>query len=324
MGENNQKMKLLRIMEYLKTESSPDHPITTKMMIEYLNSIGISCDRRTLYRDMELLMDSGNDIVKLELRIGNAYYLVDNSLSLAELKILIDAVQAANFITDNKTEELVEKLLAQAGMRKKEIVRKNVMFYNNHKHTNEGIFENIEQIERAISKKLQITFFYFDLDEVGERVYRKDKKRYITDPIALVYSEDNYYLVSYSQKYGNTTNYRVDRMEQVEIEETPICEEAIIRKTTFKGYSEQVFKMYNGESEKITLEFPFELLGAVYDKFGECITVEKDGDMFSITANVSISPPFWGWIYQFGGRMKIVSPDNVRLEYEEKIKTFLK
>lgn len=308
-------------MEYLKTESSPDNPITTKMMIEYLNSIGISCDRRTLYKDMDLLMESGNSIVKLELRVGNAYYLVNNSLSLAELKILIDAVQAANFITDNKTEELVEKLLSQAGMRKKEIIRKNVMFYNNHKHSNEYIFENIEQIERAIEKKRQIMFYYFNLDENGKRVYRKDKKRYISDPIALVYNEDNYYLVSYSQKYENTTNYRVDRMECIEVEETPICKEAIIRKTTFKGYSEQVFKMYNGQEETVMLEFPPDLLGAVYDKFGEKLTFDhSDNGNLILKIKIQTSPPFYGWVFQFMGKLKILSPDKVRQEYTDRIK----
>lgn len=306
MSENRQKMKLLRIMDYLRTESSPDDPVTTKQIISYLNANGISCDRRTLYKDMELLMSSENNIVKLELRKGNAYYLIDNAFSLAELKILVDAVQAANFITNNKTESLVEKLLLQAGTRSKEVIRKNVVFYNNHKHSNEGIFENIEQIGSAIEKKRQISFYYFDLDENAEREYRKNKKRYITDPIALVYNEDNYYLVSYSRKYSDTTNYRVDRMEAVEIEETPVCEEATIRKRSLKGYAEQVFKMYNGKAAQIILEFDRDCVNAVYDKFGEDIEIQKHDDKYSTTVMVQDSPPFRGWLFQFGDNMRIV------------------
>ena len=323
MGENNQKIKLLRIMEFLRSESEASKPVSTSQIIGYLNGLNISCERRTLYKDMELLIESGANIVKTELGRENAYYIDEVSLSLAELKILIDAVQAANFITDNKTAELVEKLLAFSGIRRSEIVRDNIIFYNNHKHSNEGVFENIEQIELAIRQKKQISFYYFDLDEKGNRAYRKEKKRYITDPVALVFNEDNYYLVAYSQKYQGSTNYRIDRMDTVEVEETQICEEVHIRKRKTESYTEQVFKMYNGQVETVTLEFPPNLLGVVYDKFGEKISIRHtDGGNLLIKVTVQISPPFWGWIFQFGGRMKIVSPEGLKPDFD--IKEFYK
>ncbi|MDE6788331.1 MAG: WYL domain-containing protein [Ruminococcus sp.] len=323
MGENNQKIKLLRIMEFLRSESEASKPVSTSQIIGYLNGLNISCERRTLYKDMELLIESGANIVKTELGRENAYYIDEVSLSLAELKILIDAVQAANFITDNKTAELVEKLLAFSGIRRSEIVRDNIIFYNNHKHSNEGVFENIEQIELAIRQKKQISFYYFDLDEKGNRAYRKEKKRYITDPVALVFNEDNYYLVAYSQKYQGSTNYRIDRMDTVEVEETQICEEVHIRKRKTESYTEQVFKMYNGQAETVTLEFPPNLLGVVYDKFGEKISIRHtDGGNLLIKVTVQISPPFWGWIFQFGGRMKIVSPEGLKPDFD--IKEFYK
>lgn len=319
MAENNQKIKLLRIIEFLRSESKLNNPVSTSMIINYLNGIQISCDRRTLYKDMDLLIESGTNIVKTELGRENAYYIDEVSLSLAETKILIDAVQAANFITVEKTMELVEKLLAFSGIRRSEIVRDNVVFYNNHKHSNEDIFENIEQIELAIKQKKQVSFYYFDLDDRCNRVYRKDKKRYITDPVAIVFSEDNYYLVAYSQKYSNSVNYRVDRMDTVEIEDEPVCEEAQIKKRKTESYTEQVFKMYNGEAQVVTLEFPSELLGAVYDKFGEQIEIRHaDGDKLKIKVTVQISPPFWGWLFQFGGRMKIVSPDDLKPGFDIK------
>ena len=175
MGENNQKIKLLRIMEYLRSESEVGKPVSTNQIINYLKRHNISCERRTLYKDMELLIESGANIVKTELGRENAYYIDEVSLSLAELKILIDAVQAANFITDIKTAELVEKLLAFSGIRRSEIVRDNIILYNNHKHSNGDIYENIEQIELAIRQKMQVSFYYFDLDEKKNRVYRKEK-----------------------------------------------------------------------------------------------------------------------------------------------------
>ena len=313
MADNVNKIKLLKIVGYLSTDSSKDAPLTTYQIIDYLDSIGISCDRRTLYRDMDLLMDSGLGIEKTLVSRENAYYIENDAFTLAELKILIDAVQAANFITPDKTSNLMEKLMAMAGTRKKEILRKNTIFYNNHKHSNEDIFDNIEKIEIAIQKKRQVSFFYFDLNEKHERVYRKDKKRYITDPVALVYNEDNYYLVTYSRKYAETVNYRVDRMDTVEVEETALCDEARIRKKRPHTYTEQVFKMYNGTTTDVILEFEPDLLGAIYDKFGEDLFIcHADEDKLRIKVTIQVSPPFWGWLMQFGGRMKIVSPEGLK------------
>lgn len=322
MAENNQKIKLLRIMEFLRAESTEGKPVSTSQIISYLNSIHISCERRTLYKDMDMLIESGANIVKTELGRENAYYMNEVSFSLAEVKTLIDAVQAANFVPADKTADLVEKLLSYAGVRRSEIVRDNIIFYNNHKHSNQDIYENIEQIELAIRQKKQVSFYYFDLDEKRNRVYRKEKKRYITDPVALVFSEDNYYLVAYSQKYQNAVNYRVDRMDTVEVEEEPICEEALIKKRKTETYTEQVFKMYNGEAETVTLEFAPELLGAVYDKFGEDLEIRHcDGGWLKIKITVQISPPFFGWVFQFKERMRIVEPSRVADEYIDRIKS---
>ncbi len=319
MAENNQKIKLLRIMEFLRAESTEGKPVSTSQIISYLNSIHISCERRTLYKDMDMLIESGANIVKTELGRENAYYMNEVSFSLAEVKTLIDAVQAANFIPADKTADLVEKLLSYAGVRRSEIVRDNIIFFNNHKHSNQDIYENIEQIELAIRKKKQVSFYYFDLDEKRNRVYRKEKKRYITDPVALVFSEDNYYLVAYSQKYQNAVNYRVDRMDTVEVEEEPICEEALIKKRKTETYTEQVFKMYNGEAELVTMEFAPDKLGVIYDKFGENIEVRHaDKGWLKIKVTVQISPTFWGWIYQLGDQIKIVSPEGIKPPFDIK------
>ncbi len=319
MAENNQKIKLLRIMEFLRAESTEGKPVSTSQIISYLNSIHISCERRTLYKDMDMLIESGANIVKTELGRENAYYMNEVSFSLAEVKTLIDAVQAANFVPADKTANLVEKLLSYAGVRRSEIVRDNIIFYNNHKHSNQDIYENIEQIELAIRQKKQVSFYYFDLDEKRNRVYRKEKKRYITDPVALVFSEDNYYLVAYSQKYQNAVNYRVDRMDTVEVEEEPICEEALIKKRKTETYTEQVFKMYNGEAELVTMEFAPDKLGVIYDKFGENIEVRHaDKGWLKIKVTVQISPTFWGWIYQLGDQIKIVSPKGVKPPFDIK------
>ena len=324
MKENNQKIKLVKLLDYLRAESSADAPVSTNNIIQYLNSINITCDRRTLYKDMDMLIDNGANIIKTELGRENAYYIDEASLSLAELKLLIDAVLAANFITDKKTAELTEKLISLSGSRRSEIVSDNIIFYNNHKHSNEDIYENIEQIELAIKKKRQLSFYYFDLNEKKKRVYRKDMKRYVEDPVALLFNEDNYYLVTYSRKHEKSLHYRVDRMDTVEIEDEPICKAALIKKRKTESYTEQVFKMYSGETEIVTMEFAPELLGVIYDKFGENIEVRHaDKGWLKIKVTVQISPPFFGWLFQFMGKMRVLEPLSVLETYNKCIRDTL-
>lgn len=166
-----------------------------------------------------------------------------------------------------------------------------------------------------------MSFYYFDLNEKKKRVYRKDMKRYVEDPVALLFNEDNYYLVTYSRKHEKSLHYRVDRMDTVEIEDEPICKAALIKKRKTETYTEQVFKMYNGETETVTLEFAPERLGSVYDKFGEQIEIRHaDGGWLKIKVTVQISPPFFSWVFQFKDKMRIVEPASVLEEYNNSIK----
>ena len=158
------------------------------------------------------------------------------------------------------------------------------------------------------------------MNENREKVYRREKRRYIVDPVALVYNEDNYYLMCFSAKHNDVVNYRVDRMEQVRVEAESADQRAVIHASNVADYTEQAFKMYNGKSETVTLEFSKALIGVVYDKFGEDTEIwqEEDGK-YTATVKVQISPTFWGWLFQFGGRMQLKVPMVLREEMERQL-----
>ncbi len=215
MSDNNcQKIKLLKIVELLRQETDEQHPIPTREMCKRLALMNISCDRRTLGRDISTLNKQGYEVMFTWQGREKAYYVEDRSFSVPELKILIDAVQAASFITRRKSSELIDKLADLGGSHRAEILKSNMVCFNTRKHSNEAIYYNVGYLEEALVKKKKASFYYFDLDETGERVYRKNKERYIVDPVALVFHEDNYYLMCYSAKYNDIVHYRVDRILQ--------------------------------------------------------------------------------------------------------------
>lgn len=316
-SENGHKIKLLKLMELFRQETDEHNPMLATAICENLATRGVPCDRRTLSRDIKVLNENGYEVMSTMIGHEKAYYVVDRSFDVPEIKILIDAVQAASFVTEKKSTELVEKIAALGGARRAEILKQSIVCFNTRKHSNESIYYNVDRLEEAIYKNKKVIFLYYDLNEHGEKVYRRDGHHYVVEPIALVFNEDNYYLTCYSSRHDGTSNYRVDRMSAVEIIDEDITKKAMEIRSSVAGYTEQVFKMYGGEEAKVTLEFSDKLIGIVYDKFGENVKMVRTGEHTIVASvDVRISPTFWGWMFQFGDQMKILSPANIAEEYK--------
>ena len=317
--DNCQKIKLLKLYELLRQETDDQHPLTTMNIIDRLSKMGISCERRTVAKDMAILNEYGYEIMSCWVGKEKAYYVEDRSFSIPELKVLIDAVQAASFITDKKTSDLIAKIANLGGSHCADILKANMVCFNTRKHSNECIYYNIGYLEDAILQQKKVIFTYYDLDENGDRVYRRDGHHYVVEPVGHVFNEDKYYLMVYSSRHNGTANYRVDRMDKVEIIDEPVCEKAVALRESVECFTEQAFKMYGGQPVAVTLQFNHKLMGAVYDKFGEDTQMTRlDENTCEATVMVRISPTFWGWIFQFGNLMHIASPDSMIEEYRSK------
>lgn len=315
--DNYRKIKLLKLLELLRMDTDEQHPMTTGELCGRLEAMGITCDRRTLSADIALLNRQGYEIMSLMVGHEKGYYVEERGFSLPELKILMDAVQAASFITWRKTGELVDKIAALGGSHRAELLKSNIVNFKTAKHSNEQIFYNVDALEQGISGQKKVLFHYFDLDEAGKRVYRREGHRYVVEPVALVFNEDNYYLLCYSSRHGKTSTYRVDRMEAVTVLNDPITETAVALKQQVASHTEQAFKMYAGEVFNVVLEFRDSLIGVVFDKFGENTKMLRSGENKCIaTVKVQLSPVFWGWLLQFPGEMRILSPEPVIEAYK--------
>ena len=323
--DNYRKIKLLKLLELLRADSDEQNPMTTSQLCGRLEEIGILCDRRTLSKDLALLNEHGYEIMDTAVGHEKGYYIEDRGFSVPELKILIDAVQASSFITEKKTRELVGKLAELGGSHRAELLKGNMVCFNTRKHSNEQIFYNVDALEKAIEQQKKVLFRYFTLNEKGEKVYRRDGHRYVVEPVALVFNEDNYYVMTYSSRHESTATYRVDRMEAVTMIDESIGEKAIELRQEMAQYTEQVFKMYGGQLEDVVLEFQDALVGVVFDKFGENTPMIRVGEKKCVaTVKVRVSPTFWGWLFQFAGEMRVLSPQWVLDGYRaqaEKLET---
>lgn len=315
--DNHRKIKILKLLEILRQKTDEQHQMTTNQLIAELAAMEIPCDRRTLSQDIATLNEAGYEVMSTMLGHEKAYYVADRRFSIPELKILLDAVHAASFITEKKSDELIRKIADLAGAYRSEVLKRNMVCFNTRKHGNEQIYYSVDVLEEAILNNRKAIFLYYDFNEKHEKVYRRNGHHYVVEPIALVFNEDNYYLMVYSAKHDNTGTYRIDRMEAVEIIEETICEKAIGLRSTMAEHTEQTFKMFAGPVEDVVLQFPPKLIGPVYDKFGEDTQMMRSGENIIASVKVQVSPTFWGWLFQFGQQMKIISPDHKIEEYKD-------
>lgn len=317
MQNYRQKIKLLKLEEILRRETDEDHALTTEELCQKLDALGITCDRRTLKRDIDLLNAEGYEVLSKKQGHCTAYYVPERCFSIPELRILLDAVQASGFITTEKTEELSQKLRTLCSVYEGQALAESSAVFNARKHSNEQVLIAVDTLERAIREKKKVSFRYFDLDENRQRVFRKDGERYVTDPLSLLYTEDFYYLIAYTEKHHGTTPYRIDRMVFVRVESEPVCAEAEEQRALgLKEYSQQIFRTYSGPLEHLTLRFSKKQIGCVYDQFGEKTAVRAvENGLYETDVTIQTSPVFWGWLFQFAGDMTIVSPPSAINEY---------
>ena len=317
MKLSHQKLKLLYLMKILLEQTDEEHSLTVPQMIAELSKVGISAERKSIYDDLEYLQLFGLDICSTKTKTTN-YFIASRDFELPELKLLVDSVQASKFITHKKSLELISKIEKLTSRHNAKQLQRQVFVTNRVKTLNERIYYNVDKIHEAIAENKQITFKYFGLDVNKKKVYGKDGGLYHESPVSLTWDDENYYLITYKEKYDSYVHYRVDKMENIELSE----EDRVLSEKPFdlSIYSKSMFQMYSGEETDVTIQFENELVGVVYDRFGVDVPIIKtDETHFICNVKVAVSPHFLSWIISFGSRAKIVSPDWVQEQLYELI-----
>ena len=311
-----QKLKLLYIIKLLTENTDENHPASTTDIIAYLDANGIHSERKSIYDDIEKLCDFGYDIVQVRSRLGGGYYMASREFELAELKLLVDAVQSSRFITSRKSRSLIKKLELLAGKQDAGKLQRQVYVAGRIKTENESIYYNIDNIHRAIQENRQISFQYLDWNLNKELVPRVGGKRKVS-PWALIWREENYYLAAYDSVDGIMKHYRVDKMGHVDVlkdereglEQFEMVDPAV--------YTNLTFGMFSGNEETVTLQFPNRLIGVVLDRFGREADIRPMTDrVFRIRVRVAVSGQFFGWLAGIGREAVIVSPAAVKEQYQ--------
>ena len=309
----NQKLKLLYLADMLRSETDAEHVLSMPAIIDKLAALGVSAERKSIYSDLDALETYGLDII----RSKAGYALAHRTFELAELKLLVDAVQSSRSLSVNKSRALIKKLESLCSRYEAQDLQRQVYVVGRVKSMNESVYYNIDALHDAINHDKQIRFQYFRWTPEKKQQLRRGGRRYRVSPYALIWQDENYYLVGFDDEAQDIRHYRVDKMTGITTGRTRRSGKELFENFDVADYVQKTFGMFGGEPVRAELIFSNSLAGAVLDRFGDDVTfLRVDKERFKVCVDVVPSPQFMGWLAGFGTQVKIAAPKSLADDFK--------
>ena len=318
--DKDSKLRPLYLAQILYERTDEDHYLTTAELMEILEKEhGCKVHRQTIPADVAALRSFGMEIQEV-MSSQKRYNLISREYDIAEIKLLIDAVESSKFITKKKSEELVAKLSKMAGRNQAEQLKRNISAEDRIKYDNESIYLIIDGINEAINAEKKISFLYFKYDVRKEPKLRNEGKPFIFSPHRLVWNGDFYYMVGVFDNGRRVGTFRLDRI----MKRPDILEEDALpfpADFDFEKHLQTSFRMYGTDYTTVDLICKNDLMDAIMDKFGKDVTTYAY-DMENFRAEVDVVPSsvFYSWVFGFGGDVVINGPADVKEEFKQLVK----
>lgn len=319
--ESNQKLKLMRLMQIMLKQTDDEHSLTMKQILTELQRYGISAERKSIYTDIEALRLYGIDIIGEKRNKTYHYHVGAREFELAELKLLVDAVQSSKFITEKKSKKLIKKLEGFLSRYDAKKLQRQVFVSGRIKTINENIYYNVDMIHEAIGSNVKIKFKYFNWDVNKNMAFHHNGEDFCISPWGLLWDDENYYLIGYDSLAGIMKHYRVDKMLNLNLTTDKREGRQHFREYDMAIYTKKHFGMFDGKEERVKIAFENRFAGVVIDRFGKDVTMRKiDEEHFVVAVDVAVSEQFLGWIFALGGGARIVGPESVVERMREQIR----
>lgn len=310
-NQPHQKLKTLRILQMLFEQTDSTHGLTTQEIVDNLAAQGIPAERKAIYRDIEILKQFGLAIE----HPNDRWRLTERLLQLEELIMLVDAVQSAPFLTEEITDELIGRIQQLASRDQRALLERRIDVPSRIKMQNQNVLENLDIIQQAMREKRKVAFKYFSYNIKKEKELRRDGQEYVLTPIRLIYADEFYYMIVFSDHYADMEGhyafnpYRVDRMVEVRVSDEPATKDPRIANYITEDHLSPSFGIYAAKKVPIELEFDQEAMNPIIDKFGvNAVVFKKKRGRARAYVKAPLSPQFYGWLLQLGPLVKLISP----------------
>ena len=320
---NNSKLKLSYLTKIMLEQTDEEHGLTLPQIMAELERYDVSAERKSIYTDFADMRDKlGIDIIQQKIGRETYYYVGSRDFEVAEIKLLIDAIQSSKFITEKKSNELIKKIKGLVSKHQAAQLQRQVYVHGRINTMNESIYYNVDTLHAAIAKNSKIKFRYCGWYTNKKLVPLHGGDFFVVSPWALTWDDEYYYLVAYDQLSESIKHYRVDKMVQISVLEERRDGKAFFDSFDMAVYSKVNFGMYHGEIKKVHISFPDYMVGVFIDRFGKDITIHPaEGENRSrIAVDIAVSKQFFGWIASLGRWVKIEGPEDVVAEMRDFLK----
>lgn len=309
----NQKFKFTYLMRIMLAKTDDAHSLTMPQIIEELEKYNVTAERKSIYADLQDMTEKfGIEIIKEQIGRETYYHVGAREFELAEVKLLIDAIQSSKFITQTKSRELIAKIKGFVSEHQAKQLQRQVFINDRVKSMNESVYYNVDDIHTAIIDNKKIQFKYYKWDINKQLVPRHYGDWFVVSPWALTWDDENYYLVAFDDRNHTIKHYRVDKMMKISIIDEKRDGKEAFRNFDMAEYSKATFGMYQGSRRKVRIQFENSMCGIFLDRFGKEISYRPlDKEHSELQVNVNVSPQFFGWIFSLGKNVKVTGPDDV-------------
>lgn len=321
---SNQKFKFTYLMKIMAEKTDDEHSLTMPQILEELEKYEVSAERKSIYEDFKDMSKLGIDVIKEQRGRETFYHIAGREFELAEVKLLIDAVQSAKFITQKKSKLLISKVKNFVSEHQAKQLQRQIVINDRVKTMNESVYYNVDDIHTAINQNRKIKFKYYKWDIDKKLVERHGGSYFIVSPWALLWDDENYYMIAFDDWDNKIKHYRVDKMMYIEVGNDERAGKEEFKNFDMAKYSKATFGMYHGEKTKVCIKFANHMCGVFIDRFGKDTLFRKiDENHSELIVDINVSPQFFGWIFSLGNDVEIVSPVEVVNELREYTKKFI-
>ncbi len=316
----NQKLKLYYLSRIMLEKTDDEHMITMPEIKKALEAYGVTADRKSLYDDLEALRVLGIDVIGEKVGKKYYYHVGGKQFEIAELKLLVDAIQSSKFITEKKSNDLIKKLTGVASEYEAAQLKRQVVVQGRVKTMNESIYYFVDDVHRAIAENRQISFEYMKWN-TEKKMERHREEPYIVSPWALTWDDENYYLIAYDEEADGIKHFRIDKMKSIKILDVKRTGKEQFKAFNLAKYSKMSFGMFGGNVTKVKISFADEMVGVFIDRFGTDIPIRpaKMKGWSETSVEVALSDHFFGWIFALGPKVKITGPADVVKIFRDEI-----
>ena len=308
----NNSLRLVYLINYLNQQSDASNVKTGNDIANYLYPYFGDISLKTIYKDIATLKNANFPIVQVHQNNHQGVYMAKNCLTLSECKLIMDSLTSNTFIPNKIMADILDKLSPLIKSNDLKLLTRQQYIPSNHV-TSLDISNTITILMKAIDQRRTIQFLYFDIAYKNTKHYRKSGNYYLLQPYYIFIANSRYYVIGYDHKHKALVHYRLDKMDQVQLNDinqsTPLIDSVNKR-------IETSIHLFTGEYSNVDFSIQTNYLSVFADQFNDLMVIEAKESRYQINVTLQVNNALFAWLTHFDPHaVTLLGPYDVKQQY---------